>query len=74
MSYRIRAKGIKLMFKYLEQMLGQKDAGLFMAICCDLLQDCCKDVKQRTLRTLEIKINDYFSSKYDFEKEQIVGN
>lgn len=67
-----RKTALKPMFKCLEQMLGKDDAGLFLAICLDLLQDCCKNVNQRQLRTLEIKINDYFSSKYDFESDEVV--
>ena len=72
MSYRTRAKGIKQMFRYLEEMMGQKKAGMFMAICCDLLAECCKDVNHGALRTLEITINDCFLNKYDFEKEQLI--
>jgi len=72
-NYRKQRKtALKPMFKCLEQMLGKDDAGLFLAICLDLLQECCKDVNQRELRTLEIKINDYFSSKFDFEKNEVV--
>lgn len=67
-------KTIKPMIKALEAMLGPQDAGMFLAICCDLLQDCVKGREQLNLRTIEIKINDYFSSKYDFEKEEIVEN
>lgn len=60
------------MVEALEAMLGPQDACMFLAVMCDLLQDCVKDVDQRALRTIEIKINDYFSSKYDFEKEEFV--
>ena len=67
-------KTIKPMVKALEAMLGKEDAGMFLAIMCDLLQDCVKGREQLNLRTIEIKINDYFSSKYDFEKEEIVEN
>lgn len=65
-------KDIKPMVLALKEMTDAETAGMIIAICCDLLQDCVKDVDQRALRTIEIKINDYFSSKYDFEKEEIV--
>lgn len=73
-EYRKWAKDVKPMVDALKAMLGPQDAGMFLAICCDLLQDCVKGREQLNLRTIEIKINDYFSSKYDFEKEEIVEN
>ena len=65
-------KTIKPMVEALEAMLGQQDASMFLAICCDLLQDCVKGKEQLNVRTLTITINDYFYSKYDFEKEEFV--
>ena len=65
-------KTIKPMVEALEAMLGPQDASMFLAVMCDLLQDCVKDREQLDIRTLTITINDYFSSKYDFEKEEIV--
>ena len=59
-------KQIKLMFSHLEDMLGEQDAGIFFALCLDLLVKCCSGVEERELRTLEIKINDFFSEKIDF--------
>lgn len=64
--------GLKPMLRVLIDMLGKRDAGMFIAICCDLLTECTKGVDQRTLRTLEIKINDYFVSKYDFDKDEVI--
>ena len=71
-SWRQRDMALKPMFKVLIDMLGKRDAGMFIAICCDLLNECVKGVDQRTLRTLEIKLNDYFSCKYDFEKDEVI--
>lgn len=72
MRYFERKKRLKPMIKALEGMLGQDDAGLFIAICCDLLQECCKGVDGRYIRTLELTINNCFSSKFDFEKGELV--
>lgn len=60
------------MFNKLEDMLGEYNAGMLIAIMCDLLNEFVKDVEQREMRTIEITLNDYFSAKYDFEKEEIV--
>lgn len=65
-------KNVKPMVLALKEMTDIETAGTIIAILCDLLQECVKDVDERTLRTIEIKVNDYFSSKYDFEKEEIV--
>ena len=71
-SWRQRDMALKPMFKVLIDMLGKRDAGMFIAICCDLLNECGKGVDTRTLRTLEITLNDCFSSKYDFEKDEVI--
>lgn len=64
-------KQVKLMFWHLDQMLGEQDAGLFLAMCLDLLTKCCSGVEERELRTLEIKINDFFSKKIDFRTMKV---
>lgn len=73
MSFRNKAKHLKPMFKCLENMFtNERDAGVFLAIICDLLQACCKGVEQRELRTLTITINNYFTAEYDFETDEVV--
>lgn len=73
MSYRNKAKALKPMFKTLEDMFtNERDAGMFLAIICDLLQASCKGVDQRILRTITLTINGYFTAEYDFETDEVV--
>lgn len=73
MSHREHAKALKPMIKCLTNMFtNERDAGVFIAIICDLLQACCKGVDQRTLRTLTLTINNYFTAEYDFETDEVV--
>lgn len=65
-------KKLKEMIRHLDGMLGETDCGLFIAMICDLMDKFVEGVSQRNMRTLEIKLNDYFSVKYDFEKNCVV--
>jgi hypothetical protein len=69
---RKQRKMTKMMLKRLDAMLGEEFSGLFLAIILDLLNEFVKGVDGRQLRTIEIKLNDFFSAKYDFEKEEMV--
>ena len=68
-------KMLKQMIYQFDLMFGQNNTGLFLAIILDCLN---KMMKQETpdefinLRTIEIKFNDCYSVKYDFEKEGYV--
>ena len=65
-------KILKKAFRRLSDMMGAQGAGMFIMICCDLMNKFTKGVDRRELRTLEIKLNDFFSAKYDFEHEQVI--
>ncbi len=66
-------KLVKQMQKRLDTMLGENGAGLMLSLLCDLLNKFVDGVDHREMRTLELKLNDYFSVKFDFEKEEIVN-
>lgn len=65
-------KKLEPMLDYLSNALGEINAGFVLATLCDCLKKSTEGVEQRVLRTMEIKINDYFAYKYDFEKEHYV--
>ena len=65
-------KMLKTMLNKLDHMLGENNSGLMIALLCDLLDKLVEGVDQREMRTIEVKLNDYFSVKYDFEKEKII--
>ena len=66
-------KKVKQMIAHLDAMLGEVDTGIFLAMICDLLDKFVDGVEQREMRTLELRLNDYFSVKFDFEKNCVVG-
>ena len=61
-------KRAKVVYKRLEQMLGEYNAGLLIAILCDLLEDCLGDKDEINMRSIELKINDFFSSRHEFKE------
>ena len=55
----------------LDLMLGENHAGEVVCILADSLNKMLKEKtpsERLELRSLEIKLNDYFSLKYDFKK------
>lgn len=55
--------------KQLDEWLGEADAGLLISVVCKCLRAIANDGTQnREIRNFEIKINDYFSAKWDFDK------
>lgn len=66
-------KILKQMQERLDSMLGENGAGFMIALICDLLGKFVEGVDHRDMRTIEIKLNDYFSAKYDFEKGEIIN-
>lgn len=62
----------KKIIKALEGMVGKYNSGLLISILCDGLNRYVSGVEARDMRTLEVKINDYFSLKYDFDKERYI--
>ena len=63
----------KKIIKALEGMVGKYNSGLLISILCDGLNNFVSGVGARDMRTIEVKINDYFSLKYDFNKEEYVN-
>lgn len=71
----IKDKDFLRMLNFLEGSLGSDYAGLLLSIVADSITNLVNGVKERNVRTVEIKYNDYFSTKYDFDKmEYIDGN
>lgn len=67
-----RKKAIKKMTKHLEAMLGQDNFGMFLAIICDLLNELLGGETEREMRTIEIILNDFFSTKFDFVEGKLI--
>lgn len=63
-------KAAKKIYRAFEEMLGEYNAGLIVAIICDLLQECCGDRESFNMRSIEIKVNDYFTARHDFDEEE----
>ena len=59
--------------KQLDEWLGEADAGLLISILCKVLREASQD-ENRELRTIELKINDYFSAKWNFDKGDFEKN
>jgi len=55
----------KRMLKQLDGMLGEENAGLFLAMNIDCLEKLVAGTDGRELRTIKIEFNDYFSVKFD---------
>lgn len=54
------------MYKHLEEMLGDWHAGLLIALLCDAFDNFVEGSDDgRNLRTVEIKLNDFFITKYN---------
>lgn len=58
--------------KCLDELLGEVDAGLLLHSVVRTLYKLLGDKDSQILRTIEIKINDYFSSKWDFQRQEYV--
>ena len=57
---------VKMMYKHLERQVGEHNAGLLLAIVCDAFDDFVKDAPEgRMLRSIEVKLNDFFSTKFN---------
>ena len=66
-------KLVKDMLYHLDLMFGESNAGLFLAIVCSSLDKMMNNETpsdRLELRTMEITMNDCYSVKYDFEKEE----
>lgn len=61
---------LKKPLKSLKRHLDEDTLGLVICILADMFNEFTKD-NDREMRTLAITINDFFSYKYDFEKERL---
>ena len=59
---------INKMFDHLIGLLGEDNAGLIIAIMCDLLDKFVEDQLPKEMRALTVTLNDFKSIRYDFEK------
>ena len=67
-------KEAKELYKTLETKVGDYNAGLLLAILLDSLNFFTEGVDERDMRTIEIKINNFFSLTYDFHTGKYVGD
>ena len=73
MSSLIRDKRfIKKIIKYLKQKIGSNETAVFISILADSLDNLTKGVESRNIRTIEIKYNDFYTTKFDFNKGEYV--
>ena len=59
-------KKAKIIYQQLVGMLSEDNAGLLIAMLCDLLNECLDGREDFYMRNIEITINDFFSKRYDF--------
>ena len=65
-------KGMKAMLKELtKRFSNQRDAGMFLAIILDLLDNLTKE-GDKELRTIKLELNGFFQITYDFDKDEVV--
>jgi len=59
--------------KYIDDVLGGRDAGLLIHTVARTLKKILKDKTCLELRTMELTFNDFFSSKWDFKKMDYIN-
>ena len=64
-------KFIKPPLDALRQIIGNENTGFIICLLTDMLNEYAKD-GERIIRTFELRINDFFSYKYDFEQHKLV--
>lgn len=67
-------KKFKIMINALKETVGENGAGMILAIVLDSLKNYMKGMESREVRTMEVKFNNYFSTKYDFDKGGYVND
>ena len=72
MSSLLKNKTFQQMINYLEDKIGTEETGAFISILCDSLDNLTKGVESRNIRMMEIVYNDFYSTKFDFEKGEYV--
>ena len=74
MSSLTKDKDFKTMIDFLENSIGQEATGTLIAVLCDSLKSLTnEEVQNRYIRTVEIKYNDFFTTKFDFEKGEYIN-
>ena len=63
-------KIINEMIHHIDIKVGERTTGFLLALLCGVLDEISKDHDQE-IRSIEIVINDFFSKKFDFEKEKL---
>ena len=63
----IKDKDFKRIINHIEEKIGGYSTGALIAILSDSLDNLTKGVESRNIRSIEIKFNDYYSTKFDFE-------
>ena len=65
-------RAYKTMLKKLDNMLGEIDAPMLIAILLDCLERLVDGVDEREMRTIEIKLNGFFTEGYDFVNRKAI--
>ena len=68
-------KRVKEMLHFLDLMFGEANAGMFLAMICDGLNKMMKEEtpsQYLNLRTIEIKFNDCYSVKLDYDTNEYI--
>ena len=69
----VKDKAIIKIIEHIEAKVGSEATGVLIAILADSLDNLTKgESESRNIRCMEIKYNDYFTTKYDFEKNEYV--
>lgn len=68
----LKQKPFRELIKHIEKGVGTVDTGTMIAILAVSLDNLTEDVDERTIRTIEIKYNDYFTTKYDFSEQRFI--
>ena len=69
----IKDKAFINIVQHIEAKVGAEATGALIAILADSLDNLTKgELESRNIRCMEIKYNDYFTTKYDFEKNKYI--
>ena len=68
----IRDKHFKRIINHIEEKIGSNSTGAMIAILADALDNLTEGVESRNIRCIEIKFNDFYSTKFDFYKGEYV--
>lgn len=66
-------KGKNMLIKAIDNMIGEDYCGLFIAVLADTLKNTADKCGGRIdIRSIEIKINDFFALKYDCKTDKYI--